>query len=807
MISFFDISRLCICISLLSLTPIILKAQAPQPYQPLQGGSYRGTAPSASPDPLVNYYWQPQALNNTLQYMVARATDISWQGHNAQLLPDGDILVSGDCDLQFDFGREYAAWPEFDCDELSATIQMSISEYNEPAILNEGAQHPVKTATPVRYGTTYRLELNTQLYEGVRFSWIHVRNVKKPFRIKQPRLICQVMPVNYQGAFETNDQELNRLWYTGAYTVRLNLLPEFFGAILMERSDRHSWTGDAYPSQAASLTAFGNYNAVQRNIEYTSRLDNGIASYAIYWVLSLVDYFHYTGDTGFVRRMLPVAHQHLQNAFQHFDQLPNLVFSGWDERLGAGFERPNLEECKSAYRLLCLNAWRQTAEVARMLGDDIKAQLYQHYYQNKSEAMVDPAAATRYGIHSIANAINAGLLSSPSISGRADQLLTDRSTRLSYSPFNQHFILQAMAVAGRFNEALVTARDQWGGQLAYGGTSFFEVYRPSWNQVLGKNDAPPNNQCGYTSLAHPWGAGITQWLSENILGIRPVEPGFSAFSFMPYTNEHISRVKGAVPTPHGILEAAFDTEAGTALLTIPENTRLQQAGFPLEGRSISKIRFRKNGSGWKRVAPFQTDSLHCWVKNLTAGRYEFRISFVGKRNTKKTITHTDHSASKASIIGIDSLTQENWQSRYGRDGYLFAGKPGRKELLKQPAYIDSIRLNLNDLVVWDSTRAAFITRDPLATLQTMTMDIHCNQQKPYEMSLYLLDWDDKNRRSAIEVFDLETLEIITPVQLVSDYQKGKYWRACFQGSVRIRINHVRGSNASVSAVLFDPVKE
>lgn len=70
----------------------------------------------------------------------------------------------------FDFGRVSAGWLEFDSDDLDGEIEMSISEYTEPAVLNAGAQHPHKTAVPVRYGNTYRLELNTELYEGVRYG-------------------------------------------------------------------------------------------------------------------------------------------------------------------------------------------------------------------------------------------------------------------------------------------------------------------------------------------------------------------------------------------------------------------------------------------------------------------------------------------------------------------------------------------------------------------------------------------------------------------------------------------------------------
>ena len=95
-----------------------------------------------------------------------------------------------------DFGQVNAAWLEIDSPDLSDTIQMSISEYNEPAILNNGAQNRIKTKIPIKYGNTYRLELNNDLYEGVRYGWIHVNNFSKPWHITNARLVCQIKPTN-----------------------------------------------------------------------------------------------------------------------------------------------------------------------------------------------------------------------------------------------------------------------------------------------------------------------------------------------------------------------------------------------------------------------------------------------------------------------------------------------------------------------------------------------------------------------------------------------------------------------------------
>jgi hypothetical protein len=45
-----------------------------------------------------------------------------------------------------------------------------------------------------------------------------------------------VKPVNYRGSFSASDPELTRIWYTGAYTVKLCLQKDYFGAILWKEA-------------------------------------------------------------------------------------------------------------------------------------------------------------------------------------------------------------------------------------------------------------------------------------------------------------------------------------------------------------------------------------------------------------------------------------------------------------------------------------------------------------------------------------------------------------------------------------------
>jgi hypothetical protein len=85
----------------------------------------------------------------------------------------------------------------------------------------------------------------------------------------------------------------------------------------------------------------------------------------------------------------------------------------------------------------------------------------------------------------------------------------------------------------------------------------------------------------------------------------------------------------------------------------------------------------------------------------------------------------------------------------------------------------------------------------------MTVDVIVKNEKSFRTSLYFLDWDDQNRNVQIEIFDLATLKLLSPVQVVKNFSGGKYLSFTYDNSVRIRINMINEPNAAVSGIFFD----
>lgn len=143
------------------------------------------------------------------------------------------------------------------------------------------------------------------------------------------------------------------------------------------------------------MVAFGNYDFVKQNLFYTSTQFNGIAGYSLYWVLSLVDYFDYTGDRQTFDRLKENACNKLDIAYEHYGKSPDLQFFGWDERLGAGFENPNCPESQNAYKMLSLRAWNEFSRAAGAAGYADIAEKYAAYVEQKSRELREHPRSVR----------------------------------------------------------------------------------------------------------------------------------------------------------------------------------------------------------------------------------------------------------------------------------------------------------------------------------------------------------------------------------------------------------------------------
>ena len=132
------------------------------------------------------------------------------------------------------------------------------------------------------------------------------------------------------------------------------------------------------------------------------------------------------------------------------------------------------------------------------------------------------------------------------------------------STFYGFYVLQALAKSGDYQTALDFISTYWGAMLDFGATTFWEDFDLEWTENAVPIDqlVPPGKRdihgdCGahcYVgfrhSLCHGWASGPTAWLSQHVLGVQPLEPGFARVRVVPNLG-NLEWAEGAYPTPKG----------------------------------------------------------------------------------------------------------------------------------------------------------------------------------------------------------------------------------------------------------------
>jgi hypothetical protein len=115
------------------------------------------------------------------------------------------------------------------------------------------------------------------------------------------------------------------------------------------------------------------------------------------------------------------------------------------------------------------------------------------------------------------------------------------------SPFFMFFMLEGYVREGKPAELINTIRDYWGKQIAAGATTFWEMYHEKAKRLT-------------RSHCHGWSAAPTFFLTQQVLGVQPAEPGYTTVRIAPQTGE-LAWAHGRVPTPRGVVECAWNRDA------------------------------------------------------------------------------------------------------------------------------------------------------------------------------------------------------------------------------------------------------
>ena len=396
---------------------------------------------------------------------------------------------------------------------------------------------------------------------GGRFAEVHVSGDPAAIRVRRIAFLERCSLGAPAGAFHCGEELLDRIWLTGAETLRSCAEDAIVDNPTRERGE---WTGDcAGVGIGVCGAAFDDYRVVRRGLRhaaYCASEDGCVAglcpgtvaynsTYALQWAAACLQYYRMTGDRAFLEEMYGYAEKNFGYFRAHWtpagldrgvywnfidwgyvsnegesDMALNLhlhialgAFSEWCRLLGRAREaeeaeafRLDVKRAVAAYFASCRGDWARIGlhRAALALGEGF-------FSGEEREACI--RAVKQHYLSCFPNDASAPRLDCPS---RED-------TRL-ITPYFSHFAFKALWENGEGDFVLDQYRSCWGWLLAQDNT-WLEVFDTRW------------------SHCHQWSGCPTWQLSRYVLGIEPrFDRGQNCFDFAPMPCS-LKSVRGAFP--------------------------------------------------------------------------------------------------------------------------------------------------------------------------------------------------------------------------------------------------------------------
>ncbi|WP_129645430.1 alpha-L-rhamnosidase-related protein [Peristeroidobacter agariperforans] len=305
------------------------------------------------------------------------------------------------------------------------------------------------------------------------------------------------------------------------------------------RRDRRLWLGDLRLQGLANYATFRQNDLVKRCLYLfasLSREDGFVAAcvyekpvprygeahiidYAALFNVTLLDYLVATGDTATARDLWPVAKRQLEIIAQGIDanglyRDPGNVwiFIDWSDPL----------DRNAAIQGLLIYAYRQTLDLARRIGTEGEVSGYQaridvmtaaarQTYWDDAQGVAVSGASRQVSWASQVWLTLGGVLS-PTESERALTTALDSPTAVRpTTPYLYHYVIEALLAAGLNARARQLLESYWGGMVAAGADTFWELYDPA--QPLSAN----YGDIHATSYCHAWSCTPSYFLRRGLL--------------------------------------------------------------------------------------------------------------------------------------------------------------------------------------------------------------------------------------------------------------------------------------------------
>lgn len=462
----------------------------------------------------------------------------------------------------------------------------------------------------------------------------------------------------YQGYFHSDDDELNKIWYSGAYTLQTNAVPTNTGRQVPTLSsgwanngtlangtvtivdgakrDRAVWPGDMGIAVPSTFYSVGDLELVQTALQtmYDHQnkdgsfpeagpplLQQGSDTYHMWTMIGTYNYILYTNHTDFLELNWPRyqhAMEYIYNKVHQPSGLLNVTGTrDWARQVQGG---ENTEANVILYRTLLTGAdlatWQGNTTLASTYTTRATAlakAIFAHTWDENYGSFRDNATnTTLHPQDANSMAILFGVVANASSEAqRISSALTKNWTPIgaetpelpnNISPFISSFEIQGHFVVGQPARALELIRRSWGWYLnnANGtGSTVIEGYLTNGSFAY-RNYRGYDYDASYVSHSHGWSSGPTSALTNYVLGLEVTGRLGSEWRLAPQFGD-LTSVEGGFTTGLGKFQASWKVVHGGDMYslrwTVPEETQgsVVLPALPTGKEAVVEVDGRKVG--------------------------------------------------------------------------------------------------------------------------------------------------------------------------------------------------------------------
>ncbi|AKJ65556.1 MGH1-like glycoside hydrolase domain-containing protein [Kiritimatiella glycovorans] len=494
-----------------------------------------------------------------------------------------------DLELCYDMGEETCGYFEFTvkADE-GVILDLHAVEY----IRDDGViQHTHANRNGVRYVTKKGVNRFISLKRRAgRYLFLTIRNQHAAVELRRLRVIESTAPVEPVAVFRSDDPQLDRIHAVAERTLKLCMEDTFTDCPLYEQV---YWVGDGRNEALYAYATYGD-TAVSRNglelgaeslerfpitgCQIPSSWTVLLPAWSFLWGMQVWEYYAYTGDRRFLKRLWPAVLENLEGAHGYLDEHGLFSAAHWNLLEWAPIDDGHRTVLHNS--MLMVGAYDAAIRCAGALNDDRARRRLKRRRNALARAVNAWWDETR---NSYPDSVHEDGTPSPKISQHTSMLaimcdvIPDEHreqalenllhpprgmTRIG-SPFALQFYYEALEKCGRYEAILKGIREQFGPMIEQGATTLWETFA---NSTCSPEGFPTRSHC------HAWSASPLYFLNRIALGIRPEGVGSRAFTVSPWIGG-LEKAQGATATPHGPVRVSWKRRGETLRIRIdaPEN--------------------------------------------------------------------------------------------------------------------------------------------------------------------------------------------------------------------------------------------